>query len=211
MTDSTAARRALLGLLLDRVDRDALLPVERPCLRALVTAEQAAADAGADLTHQLDDIRKERDGWWATAEQQGETLGRRLEAVRHAVADARARALPRSDLDQRLRPIEAALDCPLPTPDDGPTTAAVTPDEVEFVPTRSTPNDWATGIDERCPAHYIGPPPSLTEPADGQVHYRCERRPHDRTTNHATRQQAGTLLFEWTDAIAVYPTDTPET
>lgn len=46
MTDTTAveARRALLALLLDRVDRDALLPAERPLLRALVTAEQA--DAG---------------------------------------------------------------------------------------------------------------------------------------------------------------------
>lgn len=45
MTDTTPARRRLLALLLDRVDRDALLPAERPLLRALVAAEQAAADA----------------------------------------------------------------------------------------------------------------------------------------------------------------------
>lgn len=45
MTDTVPARRALLALLLDRIDRDALLPAERPLLRALVTAEQDDAPA----------------------------------------------------------------------------------------------------------------------------------------------------------------------
>jgi hypothetical protein len=45
MTDTTRHRRALLGVLLDRLERGVLLPAEVLLLRPLVTAEQAAADA----------------------------------------------------------------------------------------------------------------------------------------------------------------------
>lgn len=51
----------------------------------------------ADLGRQLADMTTDRDGWWACAEEQGETIGRRLEAaeatltaVRKAVAGAKA-------------------------------------------------------------------------------------------------------------------------
>lgn len=52
MTDSTAARRALLRILLDRVERGALLPDEAPLLRACVGAEQGAADTATFVTIQ---------------------------------------------------------------------------------------------------------------------------------------------------------------
>lgn len=44
-TDTTAARRALLALLLDRIESGELAVAERPLIRPLVVAEQGAADA----------------------------------------------------------------------------------------------------------------------------------------------------------------------
>lgn len=43
--DTTTARRQLLALLLDRIERGALLPTEVPLLRACVTAEQGEASS----------------------------------------------------------------------------------------------------------------------------------------------------------------------
>lgn len=43
--DTTTARRKLLALLLDRIERGALLPTEVPLLRACVTAEQGEASS----------------------------------------------------------------------------------------------------------------------------------------------------------------------
>lgn len=98
MTDSTAARRALLRILLDRVDRDALLPAEVPLLRACVAAEEHAADTARFVTVQ------------ARADQA--TIARVHELAERWRYVPGLKDAPRSSL---LR----ALDGPSPTPDDG--------------------------------------------------------------------------------------------
>lgn len=265
MTDTTAERRALLAVLLDRVDRGHLLDAERPLLRALVAADQAAADAQlTDGDDTSDAPRRAADALYeATAMLQAIGEGTWSEAIE--VVEARAMAYDRSGgralalagrtvsseaawqaaLDRaqaetarrerqytaeytraeraeatiaRVRTaghlcsdcrinIRAVLDDEQPADQPKALPAAV---DLEFVPTYSIPDDWATGTEPQCPARYIGPPPSLAEPACRTVDYRCERRPHDRRSDHARRQDDPGVWFAWTDAIAVYPTDTPE-
>jgi hypothetical protein len=187
MTDTTAARRQLLDILLTRAERGALLPAEVWLLRPLVTAEQAAADA-----------RPTTDGrrYWRGSD--GDDIADAYMTAQAAIARVRALAerwryvpgLKDSPRTSMLR----ALDGPSPTPDDTPTPGLL-----------GTVTDWAASVDERCPAHYTGPSPHLTQPADELVDYRCDRRGHGLNTDHAARQD-GDVVFCWTDAIAIYPT-----
>lgn len=113
MTDTVPARRALLALLLDRIDRDALLPAERPLLRALVTAEQDAADLpkarhwrgtdGADITTAYMDAQA--------------TLARVRRAITEAVRCPNHKGFVPCPHDH-LVDIAAAFDGPSPTDDD---------------------------------------------------------------------------------------------
>lgn len=134
MTDTTTARRHLLTVLLDRVERGALLNSERLLLRPLVTADREAADDEiADLQAQLDHTFRERDEWWNTATEKGETLGRRVERAEAAIARVRAQCADWAQLaspgDVGMTPddtafaeagriILAVLDGASPTPDD---------------------------------------------------------------------------------------------
>jgi hypothetical protein len=128
VTDTTTARRALLTLLLDRVDRSALLPAERPLLRACVAAEQGAADARESvMEHSYVTRAKQADVLTARTKElltrRTGTLLRRAEKAEAALARVRALAEPATQYDDvpqdRLaRDILAALDGPT-TPDDG--------------------------------------------------------------------------------------------
>jgi hypothetical protein len=105
MTDTTAARRQLLGILLDRVDRGALLPSERPLLRACVVAEQAVADARESTMER---------SYVDRAEQAETTVARVRELAERWGYVPGLKDSPRASL---LR----ALDGPSPTADDIPT------------------------------------------------------------------------------------------
>lgn len=211
--DTTTARRTLLALLLDRVERGVLLPAEAPLIRPLVAAEQDAVDARPTtritfhddatsaavrpLLRDIDMFRRTQ----ATLMDRASVAEATVYRLRQAVREARAAALPHSELDSFVQQMTAILDGPSPTPDDTPPPGLL-----------GTVTDWATSIDEQCPAHYKGEPPQLTQPAWESVDYRCERRGHGLDSDHAVRlaQGSGTVAFCWADAIAVYPsTDAP--
>lgn len=125
MTDTTTARRELLALLLDRVERGALLPAEAPLLRPLVAAEQADADARATAAH---GANEEAWGWHDRASQARgaiarvrklhtrttvQTIAGPQEVCSHCENDGMSYPWPCETID--------ALDGPSPTPDDTPT------------------------------------------------------------------------------------------
>ena len=90
VTDTTEARRELLRILLDRAERGALLPAEHPLLRALVAAEQAAADraAAAADTYAAADSADTAAGSYALRAEQAEERARQAEATLARVRDA---------------------------------------------------------------------------------------------------------------------------
>jgi hypothetical protein len=253
MTDTTAARRALLALLLDRVERGALLPAEAPLIRPLVLAEQGNADRAADYDNRLTwettcgEHARLLDGCRAAderAEQAEAAVGRVRELAERWLYVPGLKDSPRTTL---LR----ALDGPSPTPDATPTTdddededdgpvqcwhiepgtpcdwnrcnqperlargdygtdpahgGAPTPrlDALRAgqpITLVDAVTDWATSVDEQCPARYIGDP--ILSPG---VNYRCDRRGHGLDSDHAKQQGAG-VVFRWADSIAIYPTD----
>jgi hypothetical protein len=236
MTDTaTEARRALLDVLLDRVERAALLDNERDLLRPLVAAEISDADArpATQITVHDDATSAAIRPLLADLD----TL--RLRAEQAEAAVARVRALAEGDYYGITgRAFLAALDGPTPDPDDDTPLAACrvmetrtcpasyagpcgdrpcarfeyddptpwTGDDAPPEPTTSNITDWATSIDEQCPAQYRGDSPHLSRPSGESVDYRCGRRGHGLGTDHATRQDHAGLVFCWTDAIAVYPT-----
>lgn len=198
--DTTTARRTLLEILLDRIERGALLDNERDLLRPLVAAEYTdAATAAAERAEAA--IARVRE------------LHRRANNGETCVYCA---PMQRTGYDTTW-PCDTirALDLPASTPDDAPTTGDVPRLTVRDLTPPPHPGafgaitDWATSVDERCPAHYKGEPPRLSEPAWDSVDYRCERRGHGLDSDHAVRlaQGSGTVAFHWTDAIAVYPTN----
>jgi hypothetical protein len=339
VTDTTAARRQLLALLLDRVDRDALLEPEKPLLRALVAAEQGAADTRPTTD---DDARPwiadafglDIETSWGVIADTARSHLRHLAATNDTIARVRELAerwayvpgLKDSPRTSLLR----ALDGPSPTNDDAPSMtvdqavdvladdiarraveggntgqmiglvgAGVATSEGVFcsplvnvncpghtappyycdrapshpdtqavadqrrlfqaaaglnfvmsdwadadgatalcrrMPTRTcltsgscgdqpcarfesddpspwlpaddlkTVTDWATTIDEQCPARYTGDSPHLTDAPGESVDYRCGRRGHGLDSDHALPQGGG-VVFCWADAIAVYPLD----
>jgi hypothetical protein len=284
VTDTTAARRQLLALLLDRVEYGNLLDAERPLLRPLVLAEQGAADAAttpdndpdARLRRITDALTAEHyrraeqqivaspeehsaamaaaalvalDGrhWrgtdgidMATAYMDGQAA---LARIRVLVAEWRdwnpaetawavrgiERALSGEGDPQPQDP--DALDGPSPTPDDaqatadraalafcsplvnaacpghqGPPYCNRAPSNPTTEPTTSTVTDWATTINEQCPARYTGDSPHLTDAPGESVDYRCGRRGHGLDSDHAIRLDHK-VVFCWADAIAVYPLD----
>jgi hypothetical protein len=121
VTDTTPARRRLLALLLDRVDRDALLPAERPLLRALVTAEQDDAtrttvyredvEASATRAEQAEAITRHTKELLA---RRTNTLRRRAERAERLLDSARKARLCG---DCRIN-LDGAIEDASETPDD---------------------------------------------------------------------------------------------
>lgn len=206
MTTTTEARRALLALLLDRAERAALLPAERMLLRPLVLAEQE----GADRAEQVEDLLRIAHETSNRSEAKRAQAAAVLREVLASFLRITQEGITVGFQGPTLRPSDfarwhAALDGPSPTPDDTPTPAHDALRAGQLATPYSSVTDWATNIDEQCPAHYQGDSPHLTQPADERVDYRCGRRSHGRTSYHAV-QQGGDLVFCWTDAIATYPT-----
>lgn len=108
-TDTTTARRTLLALLLDRVERGALLPGEAPLIRPLVLADQADTDR-AEQAEDLLRIAHE------TSNRSEATVYR----LRQAVREARAAAPPGSELNRFADQMTAILDTPSTPTDDAP-------------------------------------------------------------------------------------------
>lgn len=239
MTDTTAARRALLNLLLDRVDRDALLEPEKPLLRCLVAAEQGAADALDRPTTPDDDARPwiadafglDIESSWGVIADAARSHLHHLAAANDAIARVRELAerwayvpgLKGSPRTSLLR----ALDGPSPTPDDTPTTrcgcglisceraAALattppTPDDASDVEIVAA-NDIPTDW-----ARGTEPrcPARYTGPPPGidpQWGARSDYRCDLRLHARGTDHavQLGSGPFAWTDDIAVWPTPVP--
>lgn len=117
MNDTAAARRALLAVLLDDVERGVLRDADAPLLRPIVAAEQAHGQAMVDQFTADAPWLKARAEDLAAETRRSVTAEATLDRVREVLAKTVAAALPRSELSRFADLLAAALVGPSPTPD----------------------------------------------------------------------------------------------